>query len=68
VYALVGLIIEGSDKIKWSDEALQVGLLSLVMAYALYHRLKVTHLLWVSPIVHILIALTLTALISTLLS
>lgn len=77
VYALVGLIIEGSDKIKWSDEALQVGLLNtliivsingLVMAYALYHRLKVTHLLWVSPIVHILIALTLTALISTLLS
>lgn len=77
VYALVGLIIDGSDKIKWSDEALQVGILSamiivainvLVMAYALFHRLRFSHLLWISPIVHISIALALTALIATLLN
>lgn len=77
VYALVGLIIDGSDKIKWSDEALQVGLLVtmiivvinvVVMLYALFHRLRFSHLLWVSPIVHIAIALALTALIATILT
>ncbi len=77
VYALVGLVIEGSDKIKWSDEALQVGKLStliivtlnlLVMAYAFFNRLKLTHLLWISPIVHIAIALALTLMIAVLLN
>ena len=77
VYGLVGLIIDGADKLKWSDEALQVGLLTtmiifaingLVMLYAFFHRLKFSHLLWVSPIVHILIALALTALIATLIN
>ncbi len=75
VYALVGLIIDGSDKMKWSDEALQVGSLVtliivvmnvLVMLYAYYHRLRFSHLLWVSPITHISIAAILTALIATL--
>ena len=75
VYALVGLVIEGPDKIKWSDEALRVGLLVtiiivainvLVMLYALYHRLRLTHLLWLSPIAHISIALLLTLMIAVI--
>ncbi len=72
VYALVGLVIDGPNKLKWSEEALQVGVLNvmiivlingLVMAYAFFNRLRLSHLLWVSPIVHILIALLLTLLI-----
>lgn len=75
VYALVGLFIDGPDKVKWSDEALQVGSLVsliivvmnlLVMMYALYHKLKLTHLLWISPIVHITIAIALTAMVSVI--
>ena len=73
VYALVGLFIDGADKIKWSDEALQVGSLVtliivvmnvLVMLYALYHKLRLPHLLWLSPIAHITIAIALTAMVS----
>ena len=75
VYALVGLVIEGQDKIKWSDEALRVSLLVttiivainvLVMLYALYHRLRLTHLLWLSPIAHICIAILLTLMIAVI--
>lgn len=75
VYALVGLVIEGADKLKWSDEALQVGSLAamiifgingLVIVYAFFHRLRFSHLLWISPIVHILIAILLTVLIATI--
>lgn len=75
VYALVGLVIEGSDKMKWGDEALQVGSLVtvivialnvLVMLYALYHKLRLSHLLWISPIVHIGIALSLTAMVAVI--
>lgn len=77
VYALVGLIIDGSDKLKWSDEALQVGILNAmiimminvpVMVYAYFHRLKLSHLLWLSPMFHIAVALALTALIATILN
>lgn len=77
VYALVGLVIEGADKLKWSEEALQVGLLAtfiifminlLVMVYAYFHRLRISHLLWISPITHIGIAMVLTALIAVLLN
>ena len=77
VYALVGLVIDGSDKLKWSDEALQVGILAtmiivsinvLVMAYALFHRLRYSHLLWLSPILHIAIAIVLTVLIATIIN
>jgi len=77
VYALVGLVIDGSDKLKWSDEALQVGILAtmiivsinvLVMAYALFHRLRYSHLLWLSPILHISIAIILTVLIATIIN
>lgn len=72
VYALVGLVIDGANKLKWTEEALQVGALNtmiilaingLVMAYAFFHRLKLSHVLWVSPLVHIVIALLLTLLI-----
>ena len=75
VYALVGLVIDGPEKIKWSDEALQVGALVamiivainlLVILYALFHRLRLSHLLWISPLTHIAIALGLTALIAVL--
>ena len=77
MYALVGLVIDGSDKLGWSDEALQVGILAtmiivsinvLVMAYALYHRLRYSHLLWLSPILHIGIAIALTVLIATIIN
>ena len=77
MYALVGLVIDGSDKLRWSDEALQVGILAtmiivsinvLVMAYALYHRLRYSHLLWLSPILHIGIAIALTVLIATIIN
>jgi len=77
VYALVGLVIEGADKLKWSDEALQVGTLAamiifgingLVMIYALFHRLRFSHLLWISPIFHIVVAVLLTVLIAAIMS
>jgi len=73
IYAIVGLFIDGGDKRKWSDEALEVGLMVLaiivgmnvlVMLYAYFHRLKLSHLLWVSPFVHIGLTLVLTALIA----
>ena len=77
VYALVGLVIDGSDKLKWSEEALQVGYLAtfiifvinlLVMLYAYFRRLRFSHLLWISPITHIAIAVVLTGLIAVLLN
>ena len=77
VYALVGLFIEGQSKLKWSDEALTVGLRvtlliiamnGLVMAYAYYCKVKRTHLLWLSPLTHIAIAVGLTLLISLIVS
>lgn len=73
VYALVGLVIEGPDKLKWSEEALRVGVLVtgiillinvLVMLYAFSRRLRISHLLWVSPILHIAIAVVLTIIIA----
>ncbi len=76
VYGLVGLVIEGKSKLKWSDEALDVGLLvtamilgmnALVMAYAFYHKLSFRHLLWLSPFAHIAIAVSLTAMIALIL-
>ncbi len=76
VYALVGLVIEGQSKIKWSDEALVVGLRVLllivimnllVMAYAFIKKLPVKHLLWISPIAHISIGVVLTGIIAVIL-
>ena len=73
VYALVGLFIEGQSKLKWSDEALTVGLRvtvlifamnGLVMAYAFFCRVGRTHLLWLSPLTHIAIAVGLTIMIA----
>ncbi len=75
VYALVGLVIDGKSKIKWSDEALEVGLRvtliiitmnAVVMVYAKYHKLNLKHVLWLSPIAHISIAVILTLLIALL--
>jgi len=75
VYALVGLVIEGKSKIKWSDEALQVGLLvtliivvmnAIVMVYAVSKRLPLSHLLWLSPLTHVVIAVVLTGMIAVL--
>lgn len=73
VYALVGLFIDGKSKLKWSDEAMEVGLRVtmiivvmnvLVMLYALYHKLALRHVLWLSPIAHVGIAVLLTIMIT----
>jgi len=73
IYAIVGLFIDGANMRKWSDEALEVGLMVtaiiigmnvIVMLYAYFHRLKLSHLLWISPFAHIGLALALTALIA----
>jgi len=72
VYALVGLILEGDSLMRWCDEALEVGLFVLliiaglnlpVMAYAYFKRLPIRHVLWISPIGHIAIAIVLTLII-----
>jgi len=76
VYGLVGLVIEGQSKLKWSDEALVVGLRVLllivlmnvlVMLYAWWKKVPWTHLLWISPAVHIGIAVVLTIVIAVIL-
>lgn len=73
VYALVGLFVDGQNKLKWSDEALTVGLRvtlllivmnALVMLYAYACKVKKSHLLWLSPIAHIIIAILLTVVIA----
>ena len=73
VYALVGLVIEGQSKLKWSDEALVVGLRvllliammnALVMMYAWVKKVSKSHLLWISPLVHISIGILLTVIIA----
>lgn len=73
VYGLVGLFIDGDTKLKWSDEALTVGLRvtmlilllnGIVMAYALFCKVPRTHLLWLSPLTHIAIAVVLTVIIA----
>lgn len=75
VYALVGLVIDGQSKIKWSDEALVVGLRvmllivlmnAVVIFYAWVKKVSKTHLLWVSPLVHIGIGLALTLMIAVI--
>jgi hypothetical protein len=72
VYALVGLIIDGQSKIKWSDEALNVGLRMLllivilnivVMLYAWVKKVSGAHPLWVSPVAHITVGVLLTVMI-----
>lgn len=72
VYALVGLVLAGDSKLRWCDEALDVGLMVLaiivalnlpVMMYAQWHRLSLRHVLWLSPLAHIGIAVALTLLI-----
>lgn len=72
VYALVGLVLDDRNKLKWSDEALQVGMMvsaivigmnALVMLYAWFHRLSFRHLLWISPISHIAICAGLTMIV-----
>ena len=77
VYALVGLVIDGKSKLKWSDEALEVGLLvtamiagmnALVMLYAWFHKLPFRHVLWLSPFIHIAIAVLLTVMIAIILA
>ncbi len=72
VYGLVGLVLDEKNKLKWSDEALDVGIMvtaivigmnALVLAYAWYHRLALRHLLWISPIAHIAICVALTLIV-----
>lgn len=75
MYALVGLFIDGKTKLKWSDEALTVGLRVtllillmnlIVMAYAYFCKVPRTHLLWLSPLAHIAIAIILTIIIAVI--
>lgn len=72
VYALVGLVLDEKNKLKWSDEAFEVGLMvtaivigmnALVMAYAWFHHLSPRHLLWISPLSHIGICVLLTIIV-----
>ena len=72
VYALVGLVLSGDSMLRWCDEALDVGLMVLmiivalnlpVVAYAQWLRLPLRHVLWISPLLHIGIAVVLTLII-----
>lgn len=72
VYSLTGLILEGSHKLNWSLEALNVSvwvgsgitLYSLcVIAFAYFRKLGRYHLLTVSSLIHLLLALILTAIV-----
>lgn len=73
VYGLVGLTLEGNSQFRWCEEALEVGRLVLaiivainavVMLYAGFQRLALRHVLWISPLTHIAIALAVTATIA----
>lgn len=72
VYSLTGLILEGKTKLNWSLEAIDVAnwvgggiaLYSLsVIAFALYRKLGKYHLLMVSAVGHLVLALILTAIV-----
>jgi len=72
VYALVGLFIDGASKMRWDEEAREVGLgvLALVMGYCAFSlfvvwlkRASLYHPVTVSTFVHGIIAVCLTALI-----
>ena len=72
VYSLTGLILEGNAKLNWSLEALEVSywvgggiaLYSLcVIAFAIFRKLGKFHLLTVSSVIHLLLALILTAVV-----
>ena len=72
VYALVGLFIDGGSKMRWDEEARDVGLgtLSLILGYCAFSLLIVWikrgglyHPVTVTSLVHGIIAISLTALI-----
>ncbi len=72
VYALTGLILEGRDKLNWSLEALDVALwvgggISLyslcVILFSHHRKLGRYHLLRISGIGHLILALVLTAVV-----
>ncbi len=72
VYALTGLILEGRDKVNWSIEAINVAnsvgggiaLYSLfVMGFAYLRKLGTFHILMVSGLGHLVLALILTAVV-----
>lgn len=72
VYALVGFFIDGSSKMRWDEEAQEVGLgvLGLVLGYCAFSlfivwvkRGGLYHPVTVSSFVHGIIAICLTALI-----
>ena len=72
VYSLTGLILEGRTKLTWSLEAIDVALwvgggialYSLfVMAYTKFKRLGHFHILMISSLGHLILALLLTAVV-----
>lgn len=72
VYALVGLFIDGTSKMRWDEEARDVGLgvLGLILGYCALSLLVVWlkrgglyHPVTVSSLVHGIVAICLTALI-----
>lgn len=72
VYSLTGLILEGKSKLNWSLEALDVANMVggsiaaysiCVMALALFKKLGKYHILMVSAVGHLVLALILTAIV-----
>lgn len=72
VYSLTGLILEGKAKLNWSLEALEVsywvggGIAAYslcVIGFAFLRRLGKFHLLTVSSLIHLILALILTAVV-----
>ena len=72
VYSLTGLILEGRDRLNWSLEALDVALWVgggivvyslLVILFANFKRLGRMHILPISAILHLVLALILTAVV-----
>lgn len=72
VYSLTGLILEGKDRLNWSLEALDVAfwvgggiaLYSLaVILFSVFKRLGRLHILPISAVMHLILALILTAVV-----
>ncbi len=72
VYAVLGLVIDGADKVRWDEEARQVGLgvMMLMLGYCgiclfvvWLKRGGLQHPVTVSSLVHGIIAICLTALV-----
>ncbi len=75
IYGIVGLFIDGRDKVQWASEAwsvsvmtamLIVGFCILVLLLVSYRSLGMKHMLAISSYIHILLAAMLTVLVAVL--